>query len=352
MQISQGRPIERFPGRKPYIKWILFLVLGLIIAVLVVAFVQVRSVYQKVDVNADNISVTIDTGSGTKVIALQLFEEGLIVSERAFTLAVLISSAHGELQAGTYELSAAMSAKEMVAILRDGQTKEITVTIPEGLRLVEIAELYSKAGLLESDEFLQATQDIGDYDFSFLATAPVGADLEGFLFPDTYTFRPEATAEEVVIRMLENFESKIGVFLSDIASSDMSLFEIVNLASLIEGEVPHAQDRPIVASVFLNRLEIGMPLQADSTLAFITGKDRIDFTNEDTLIDDPYNTYQNTGLPPGPINSPGITSIESALNPDDTDFLFFVSDPETAETFFTETLEEHNTKVQEVLGDF
>jgi UPF0755 protein len=350
MQLSHAKPIEAYRGKNRSKGIIILVVIAILVIIAIVwGSSQLRAASRVKDASASAQTVSIPQGLDTSGIAAQLLGDGLVISTRAFTAAVILEGARGELQAGTYELSAAMSAREMVRILSAGKTKELKVTIPEGLRLDEVAELIDEAGIVDRSDFIAATKE--DYDFSFLQSKPADMDLEGYLFPDTYTFAPGVTARDVVTRMLGNFETKISELLPLIEESDLSLFEIVTLASIVEGEVPHEEDRPIVAGVFYNRLNEDMLLQADSTLAYITKEDRIDFSISDTKIDDLYNTYQNKGLPPGPINSPSLSALKATLEPEDTDFLFFVSDPKTGETFFNETLEEHDKKVEEVLGD-
>lgn len=349
-QLSFAKPIEAYRGRRRRGRWTVLLFFGsLVLAGVLILGYMMRSAASVKDPTASVLSVTIDAGLDTPGIGELLVNEGIVTSKGAFTTAVVLEGARGKLQAGTYELSAAMSARQVAEILRDGQTKELKVTIPEGLRLDEVADKMDEAGIVSRDDFLRATRE--DYEFSFLQSKPDQADLEGFLFPDTYHFAPGVSAQEVVTKMLENFESKISELLPDIEAEKRSLYEIVTLASIVEGEVPHDSDRPTVAGVFTNRLAEDIPLQADSTLAYITKEDRIDFSIEDTKIDDLYNTYRYGGLPPGPINSPGLSSIRAALHPEDTDFMYFVSDPATDETHFAKTLEEHEANVEEFLSD-
>lgn len=345
---SRAKPIEAFRG-KSRVRWLL--PIGIVIVVLVLGglfFREVGLTYSAKDAQAQTQIVEIPAGLDTSGIGRLLVEEGIVTNARSFSLAAILAGARSELQAGVFELSAAQSPRDIVEVLRAGQTKEHTITIPEGLQLKEVAELFDDADIVERKDFLAAAD--GAYDYLFLSSVPPDANLEGFLFPDTYNFALDVTAEEVVDAMLANFGNRISDLLDRIEESDLDLFEIITLASIVEGEVPDDDDRKVVAGVFYNRLAEGIPLQADATLAFVTGEDRIDFTRADTQIDDPYNTYVIEGLPPGPINSPGLSSIEAVLNPTDTDFFYFVSDPDTGETIFAETLEEHNQNVAEVLG--
>lgn len=350
MSVSDAKPIHEYRQPRRWPRWTL---LGLVVVVLIATtsflFYAWSATSKALDGAAEPQTISIAEGSGTTAIGDQLVDENIVSSARIFSLAVLLSGARGELKAGTYELSASQSPMDIVDVLRGGDTKEVRVTIPEGLRLDEVADLIEESGLTTSSEFMKAATDSNRYKNVFLTSVPAGDSLEGFLFPDTYRFAHDATAEDIVKKMLDNFEQQIGSLLTQIDDSNFDLFEIIILASIVEGEVPFQDDRPIVAGLFINRLELGMLLQADSTLAYITQEDRIDFTLEDIAIDDPYNTYQNTGLPPGPINSPGLQAIQAVLDPTETDFLYFVSNPETSETLFAETLDEHNQNIEKVL---
>jgi len=348
MSISKARAIESYAGRSR-MRWIIPIVLLLI--ALLLALVAIREVglsFSPKDESAEAITLEIEEGLDTDGIANLLEQEGLIDHARSFKFAVLLGRARGQLQAGTFEISAAQSPREIVDVLKQGFTKETKVTIPEGLKLSEVAEIMEEAGVVTAEEFTEAANQ--PYEYSFLRSLPVEASLEGFLFPDTYYFAADATATDVITKMLDNFEAQIEPLLDLFEKSDLSVYEVVTLASLVEGEVPDDADRKVVASVFFNRLAIDMPLRADSTLAYITGEDTIDFNLDDIAIDDPYNTYQIVGLPPGPINSPGLSSLTAVLEPAETNFFYFVSDPETGDTIFAETLEEHNQNIAKYLN--
>ena len=350
MSIATARPVETFKPRRKIAGKIIAVAVALIfLSALVLGFWLWRSAYTAKEASAQPQTVTIEPGTDTAGIASLLTEQGLIASSRALKIAVVLTGARGKLQAGTYELSAAMSPAEIVGVLESGSTKEIRITIPEGLRLDEIAALFEKSGLITTQEFVSATKE--DFDFAFLQSKPAAADLEGFLFPDTYTFAVGTNARDAVGTMLANFGERISGLLPQIEQSKLSLFEIVTLAALVEGEVPKDDDRAVVAGIFYNRLTEDMPLQADATLSYILKEDRIDFSTEDTKIDNPYNTYKFEGLPPGPINSPGLSSLRAVLEPSDTDYFYFVSNPETGETLFAKTLDEHNANVKKALGD-
>jgi UPF0755 protein len=192
-----------------------------------------------------------------------------------------------------------------------------------------------------------------NYDFNFKDVA-AEYNYQGFLFPDTYIFAKDVTVKDIVQRMLSNFESKItDKMIYDIEAKNLDLREVITLASIIEKEVGRnkekiteedletmQREREIVASVFLNRLEINMALESDATVNFITGKSDRSVTIEDTKVNSPYNTYLNRGLPPGPISNPGIDSIRAAIYPASSDYLYFLNSPDGT-AYFAKTLAEH-----------
>jgi UPF0755 protein len=172
---------------------------------------------------------------------------------------------------------------------------------------------------------------------------PGNVDLEGFLYPDTYIFEKNVTADEVVEKMLQNFDKKLTAGIKARAkNSELSLYEVITLASIVEREVAKPEDRKLVGSVFLNRLEIGMALESCATIQYITGENKKQFTYAETRVASPYNTYINRGLPPGPIGNPSIDSILAVIEPQDSNYLYFLSADGT--TYFSRTLDEHETK--------
>lgn len=349
-QLSFAKPIHEYRGRRQGRRWFVVLFFSaLVLAGFVVFALIYGSASRPLDEKADTQTVVIESGLGTPEIGQQLLNDGLVSSSMAFTAAVFFEGARGDLQAGTYELSAAQSPRQIVELLRDGRTRELRVTIPEGLRIDQIAELLDDENIVGADEFERAARE--EYDFAFLQSKPEGYDLEGFLFPDTYHFKPGVSAHEVIETMLTNFEDKIEDLLPAFEQDDRSLFEILTLASIVEREVATPEDRANAAGVFINRIENDIPLQSDITLSYVLKEDKRDYSLAETEIDDPYNTYLYEGLPPGPIDSPGLSAIEAALSPAEHKYFYFLSDLETGNTYFAETLEEHNENVEKYLSD-
>ena len=282
-------------------------------------------------------------GSSAAQIGNKLFKEGLIKNPLAFKLYVQITSKARSIPAGEFRLSPSYSLFKLVDELVRGP-REIWVTIPEGLRKEEIAARFASSfdqGDVFIEEFVEASKG-----------------MEGFLFPDTYLFPKEASASAVVKKMRSTFDVKTAEFEEEIASSSLSLNEIVTLASIVERETKTNEERPVVAGILLNRLDIGMGLQADATVQYAIASSKCvsndcqwwpQITREDLEIASPYNTYRFKGLPPAPIASPGISSLRAAIIPSSTDYLYYLHDAQGG-IHYAETLEEHNANVRNYLG--
>ncbi len=227
---------------------------------------------------------------------------------------------------------------------------EKVITIIEGWNIKQIDNYLSEQGLAKDQKI--ATFKVKDYqaDYSFLADAPAKADLEGYLFPDTYRVFASTTADEIVRKMLDNFESKVNQeMLTEISRQKKTLHQVVTMASIVEKEVTSRKDMKIVAGIFWDRIKNGQALESCATLAYILGENKPQYTYEDTRIDSPYNTYINRGLTPGPIANPGLNAISAAIYPTYTDYNYFLSRPDTKETVFSRTYEEHTANKQKYL---
>jgi UPF0755 protein len=270
---------------------------------------------------------------------------------------------HGSpvIQAGIFTLDSGLPLKEIVTRLSlgKGQADEVQLTFTEGEMAKDYAVQLKAAGIAGASDFLDVTQNFSKVaSYTFLADKPANAGLEGYLFPDTYRFSKNDAAAGIVGKMLSNFDSKLTPELrAKIFAAHRTVFEIVTLASIIEGEVGRnvetgarlsdedaakiQTERKLVAGVFYNRLKIGMPLQSDATLAYATGVKKFRLSESDLKSTSPYNTYAYSGLPPGPINNPGLDAILAAIEPAETDYLYFLSKPD-GEAVFAKTLSEHN----------
>ncbi|MGB9886874.1 MAG: endolytic transglycosylase MltG [Moorellales bacterium] len=280
------------------------------------------------------VKVQIARGSSSAVIANQLQEAGLLRSALAFRIYLYLQDMEGKLQAGEYRLSPGMSAPEIARTLTIGRVARYRVTIPEGYTLKQICARLVEAGLVNEQRFWEAAAK-ADFDYEFLRDGPSGSQrLEGFLFPDTYYFTRDMTEEEIIGTMLRRFRQ---VFTPEMEKRtrelSLTVRQVITLASLVEREAKLEQERPLVAAVFYNRLRLGMKLESCATVQYLLDEPRPVLRAEDTRIPSPYNTYLHAGLPPGPIASPGLSSILAALYPAEVPYLYFVANPDGSHTF-------------------
>lgn len=285
--------------------------------------------------------IRVPQGMSSKQIVDRLYEEGIIANPALFSVIVKMERAEQSLQAGSYLLNPQMKPLEIIEHLRFGHVTTERVVIPEGFEIRQIAAVLAERGLANRERFIELASDARlVFGENLPLELPIDS-LEGYLFPDTYYFTEGQTEEDLIGQMVERFiqvtQERIVHLLED---SEFSLHEVTTLASIVEREIMVDRERPIVASVYLNRLAIDMPLQADPTVRYVTAEERSQVLYRDLEIDSPYNTYRNRGLPPGPIASPGLASLLAVLNPADTSYFFFVSKRDGTHEF-TETYNEH-----------
>ncbi len=280
-------------------------------------------------------------GTSTRQMAEMLAKAGVIENANWFLLARALRSG-ATLQAGEYEFTRPASPLEVFDRIRRGDIHYYQVTIPEGSNVFDIAKLVEAAGVGTAQEFLKAA--LGRTNFELDSSAE---GLEGYLFPATYRFTKGTTPRQLIQMMTARFKRA----WSELNPGPVSVRQIVTLASLIEEEAASPSDRPLIASVFHNRLNRGMTLDCDPTVvyaALLENKYRGTIYRSDLDRQSPYNTYRNHGLPPGPISNPGIESLKAALHPATTDFLFFVAKADGSGTHvFSRTMAEHNKAVLE-----
>lgn len=334
------------------------IVFGVLIILGIASFFIFKSKAYNSRVNDSNIIqlFEINKNEGAKVIGNNLAEKGLIKNKYYFYYQLWERNLASKIQAGNYELSPNMTVEEIVQKIVEGEIKEAyeKLTIPEGFTNAKIVARIREIDSELADEFEEiigcqcqteencACQEIKNK-YSFLNGLPKGVDLEGYLFPDTYFIYPEDDAFKLATRFLNNFKEKVVLKnLEEIEKQEKNLHEILTLASIVEKEVRSDNDKEIVAGLFWDRVEDDYLLQSCATLAYILGEDKKQYTYEDTQIESPFNTYTNKGLPPGPVSNPGLKSIEATINPEKSNYYYFLSDPKTGETVFSETLDEHN----------
>jgi UPF0755 protein len=286
------------------------------------------------------VEVTIPEGAGSSVVADSLASRGIISHPSLFRLYARLRRADRHLEAGRYMLSPGASWGEILEKLHNGRVVTVPVTIPEGFRLDQIAARIAPVTGVRSDSVLTVLSHPGE---DTLLDVP-GPGLEGYLFPDTYLFAPGVPVQTVAQSMVARYRA---VWTPErIAARDslgMTEREVVTLASIIQAEARRVEEMPLISSVYHNRLNRHMLLQADPTVLYALDGPRkhLLYATIDSVADDPYNTYTHPGLPPGPIGSPGEQAIDAALHPADESYLYFVARPDGSHVF-THSLAEHN----------
>jgi UPF0755 protein len=290
--------------------------------------------------------VEIPDGTGTAAIGRRLIGAGVVRDTVSFRAALRWSGRERELQAGEYRFDQPLSPRDVIERLARGDVHARPMTFPEGLTIQEMARLYESREFGSAADFVAAAQEeslIADLD-------PAADDLEGYVFPETYALPRGTPAARLVAMMVARFRATYTEDLRRSAEEQgLTTRQVVALASLIEKETGKADERPLVAAVYRNRMRIGMGLQADPTVVYAlqkAGRYNGNIRREDLAIDSPYNTYRHPGLPPGPIAAPGKASIEAALMPASVSYLYFVSRNDGSHVF-ADTLAEHNRNVRE-----
>ena len=291
-------------------------------------------------------TVEIPSGASSPAIGDRLVSAGLVADPYLFRAALWWTGSARRLKAGDYRFQVPASVLDVIDTLVRGDVDVVRVTFPEGLIIREMADIFAAHGLGDADDFAAAARQA-----SLVANLdPKASDLEGYLFPATYAVGRRATARDVVELMVQRFRAAYTPALREQAASQgLSTRQVLALASLVEKETARADERPLVAAVYRNRLRIGMGMQADPTVVYalrLAGRYTGNLRRDDLRFDSPYNTYRYRGLPPGPIASPGSASIEAALAPADVSYLYFVSRNDGSHVF-ADDLRAHNANVNQ-----
>jgi UPF0755 protein len=376
--VPRARPAHRRPGGRAVIQALVHsLKIVTIVATAVLVAFGGRSFFDYyTDREADprlgqpyNLQVAEDDDADS--LAAELSAAGLIRSALVFKTEMRLTS--GVLQPGFYTLRYGMSVRDIVDVITvnieegddekgdQAEARLVEVTYPEGWRIEQIAEAYGDAGLEGGYEgFLEATGNISTRRYEFLKDRPKGASLEGYLFPDTYKVGSNSAPEDMIYYMLDNFDAQFTPAMRRRAEEmDLTIHQVLTLASLVEREAAVDEERPIIAAVYLNRLEVPMQLQADPTVVYVIGTEdewwpQLEPNQQyaEGIEDNPYNTYTHDGLPPGPICNPGIASIKAVLYPEDVDYLYFVAKNDDSGTHaFATTLEEHEANLDKYVNN-
>lgn len=314
--------------------------------------------------SGERVEITISADDTVDAVADRLAEAGLIRSTLLFSTQMRVEGS--SFVGGNYRMQKGMTVDQIIDRISRGEVASadeeepsdetaavpFTITIPEGWRTTEIAEAYAAESGVEGgyDAFMEAVETVDVSEYAFLQGRPEGASLEGFLFPDTYDFVPNDPAYNIRL-MLNNFDQQVTPEMRARADAmNLSLYDVVTFASLVEREAQLPDERPIIADVYLSRYQQGWRLDADPTVQYVLG-DRGDWwpklSGDDLFAESPYNTYQTEGLPPGPIANPGFAAIQAVLFPAETDYMYFVAKGDTGEHAFATTLEEQEANIDQ-----
>lgn len=352
-------PAKRGRHHRRRFPWVAVIML-VCIAVVVLAVTQIGRNWL-VPANANDtqiVEVEIPEGTPVSTMGDILEEQGLIRSSSAFSLLVRVQGAAANLQAGVHDLSPSMTMPEIVAALQEGAEEAgmLKVTVNEGLTVDQIAEVVADSTSYSAEDFLNLMSN-QEFLAQLVQQYPILTDsynnpnvryvLEGYLFPATYDVAQGETLESLVTQMVDKTNEVLSKYQADIDASSYSLQDIMSIASLVEKEGQTTEDRKLIAGVFYNRLEQGMPIQSDISVLYALGTHKEMVTYDDLEVDSPYNLYINAGLPPGPMNSPSEDAIAAALEPTDNDYLYFYANLKTGEVFYTDDYEQHQAWAQE-----
>jgi UPF0755 protein len=320
-------------------KWRLaFAVAAAVVAVVLVAVVYLTSPTAAVQARA--VIVEIPAHQGLLDVGTRFEASGVIRHRAVFAALAVVRGSARRLKAGEYEVPRGATTLDVLALIESGRVRQHVVLHPEGASVAEVARVLADERLATAAEVIRVARDT-----AFLAAHGVpGPSVEGYLFPDTYQFVRGLKVEEMLGRMIQRLRVKLVDAEARAKERGLTLHQLLTLASIVEREAVAPEERRVIAGVFWNRLKRGMPLQADPTVQYAAGKGRRTLTRADLEVDDPFNTYRYAGLPPGPIASPGLASIEAALDPAPVPYLYFVKLDDRRHHFST-TVAEHNAAV-------
>ncbi|HNY65684.1 MAG TPA: endolytic transglycosylase MltG [Deltaproteobacteria bacterium] len=338
--------MKKKPIYKPFMKKLSNGVMILLVCVLVIVVTHTYIFIITPKTPPKPLMIDIKPGTSAWQISRELEEQGIITDKTMFMALAVITGKVKRLQAGSYVFEGRHYPFDIISILFKGRTLKYRITIPEGSTIYDVGAIVAETGLLSKADFVRIASSEDTTEF-FGIDAPT---MEGFLYPDTYYLAPHMTSLEVMAKMVSRF--------NDICPKDikarceelgMSLPEVITLASIIQKEAVNPSEKPVIASVFHNRLKQNMPLQSDPTAVYGIDGFRRKIMPEDLRRDSPYNTYRVQGLPPGPICSPDKMSIQAALWPARTSYLFFVSQG-NGRHYFSRTYQEHNHAIRRSNG--
>lgn len=331
----------------------IFLLLISVFVALLIPIVYFLFSLQGVHAKNGEKVVVIPTNTSTQKIGEILKKEGLIKNGFTFTLYAKLTGKGNELKAGKYQFTFGQSAGAIMEQMAEGKVfkDSFTLTIPEGFTVEQISDRLDANGIVKKKDFLKEADD-GDFSYDFVKAIPTDKKikhrLEGYLFPDTYEIEKGATSHEILEMLLKRYdEIWQPEWDQTLESLDLTRHQFMTLASIIEREVRVKKEQPIVAGIYLNRLKINMPLQADATIQYVFKNQKERITYVDLKINDPYNTYIIPGFTPGPISNPGKAAMEAMLHPQKNNYFYYVTKKDgTGEHYFSETFEKHKENIR------
>ncbi|UVI28062.1 endolytic transglycosylase MltG [Paenibacillus spongiae] len=362
-QPGEGKPVKKkrnaAPSRAVITLWVIVSILSVMVLIVGGAAFYIWNGLRPTSAGEVK-QVELKQGMSPFKFAEVLENEGIIRDSFLFKYYLRLKDEGPRFQAGVYELKPGMDKTAIINKLNAGETlKEETIrfTIPEGYTVEQIADTLSKAGIVDRDSFLKlANSDKTWGDAEAVRSIPknnkqIKHRLEGYMFPETYELEKGSTPEMIIERMLKELDRKLNTLPENwddtLADLNIDFHQLMTIASLVEREVVVDEERPIVAGIIYNRLAKKMPLQIDATVQYSLDKPKERLFEKDLLVDSPYNTYQIKGLPPGPIASPSMKSIEAALFPEKTDYLYYVTKKDGSNKhLFARTLKEHNKNIR------
>lgn len=333
------------------IKKFLPIVIALILAVAVGGYWYVNYSNDNASLaTGQKINFTVTNGMTTVDIANLLHKHHLVNTPESFRMAAKIRGLDSVLQAGEYQIISGMSNKEIVDVLAKGEVRYESFTVPEGYTINQIAEKLQQEKLGSAAAFKEAAKNYTPYPYMETNDNRVIYKAEGFAYPSTYYLNKGTAEKDILTMMVKEFNKRLTLQLQDeIKATGMSIRDVVNLAAMVEREAVFKDELPLIAGVFLKRLSIYMPIQSDTTIQYILGRQKEEITIADTKLQSPYNTYTNAGLPPGPIANPSMAAIEAVVRPTHTEFLYFVADKDGHHRF-TKAYQEHLKKIEDIHG--
>ena len=325
----------------------------LIFIILITVSLKIEDLTSAVNkTDEENILIEINKGASAQQIVDTLYMHGLIKSRLIFRAYIHLTETDQKLQAGYYYLNRSMDMFDIIDQLKKGGNAVYKVTIPEGFTVQQVIERLAEKSKNNLEAYTEVLED-HRFEYTFI---PEESDrllykLEGYLYPNTYTIPLGFNAAETINVILHSFKNNVKTKIEESElNNKYDLNQILTIASLIEREAKFDDEKPIIASVIYNRLNQDMKLQIDATVQYVLGESKERLLYEDLEVESLYNTYLHKGLPPGPICNPGQASIEAALNPSETDFLFYFAE-NNGRHIFTESYEEHIRKQREIKNE-